>query len=282
MTLVASVPRRLPRPLPGVFWVTVVAFGLHLARDRRPVPRDDQRRALDRGGRGEGARGIGTDRCRPLSVGRLAQTGLGCLVRAGRLRLVARGMEQPGHGRGSGVHGRTRRLRDRTRCCCPRGPGLSVRSPGVATGTPDHRRCVLRHGAGSRSTCRTVLRTCGASVPSLPAKPAARPRQPGVLRRSAASRPLAAHRMDRGIRRAGAPAAVPSQRPDPTPDGSGPGRRLCVRAPGSRGRSVRAPQRVSSGPARSRPGCGSLRPPRSALLVSRSRGPGRSGVGRAR
>ena len=28
MTLVASAPRRVPRPLPGLFWVTVVAFGL--------------------------------------------------------------------------------------------------------------------------------------------------------------------------------------------------------------------------------------------------------------
>ena len=266
MTLVASAPRpyaaAASRPVLGDRRRVQSRFPRHRPRE----PWGDVCRPVARGGRGEIGRRSGAHRGRPLPLVRQAPTGLRGAVRAGRLRVVTGGVEQPGNGRRSGIHDRTRRSCPRAGRRRPCGYGVPTRSRVVEIGTPDRRRGVRRHASRPRSTFGAGFRACGSRVPSVPVKPSAGRRRPAVLRRSEQPGPLASRGMDDGFCRSGWAAVVAVERPDLAPDGSGPGRRLGVCLPGSRGRRS-ASHPASSSPARSRPGSRSPRPLRSAPLV---------------
>ena len=186
MTLVASVPRRLPRPLTAVFWVTVIAFGLLSLAIAIRYPGTTYAGRSVEAAVAKLLAGSALDRGRPLPLG-------------------SDGADRP-QGRCSGWPHSPGRSRNGT--TLPRAWGRCSRSDSSATrshppssptrswpirlgrlASPLERLTIVvayrRHGACPRSTCGAFLRTCGASLPSMPAKLAARPRQPGVLRRSA-------------------------------------------------------------------------------------------------
>ena len=157
------------------------------SRSRSPSqhPGDDQRRALGRGGRGEVARGIGTDRCRPLPLVRLAQTGL--RAPCSGWPPVAWSLEE-WNNPATGV-----------------GAAFTIGLVGYAIAPAVVAHAVLAYPFGrlaSRLERLTVVvayvdtvlvlgllpalffAPAAHRVPSVPAKPAARRRQPGALRRS--------------------------------------------------------------------------------------------------
>ena len=168
MTLVAPAPSRMPRPLPGLFWVTVVAFGLvSLAIALANPGTTFAGRSLEAAAAKTGC-GSGPDRGGPLPLVRPAPTGLRGAVRAGRMRVVPRGVEHSGNGRRRGFHDRTRRSCARAGCRRPRGHGVPARSRVVEIGTHDRRRGVRRHASRPRSTSGAGFRARGSRVPSCP------------------------------------------------------------------------------------------------------------------
>ena len=169
----------------------------------------------------------------------------------------------PATGIGSGVHDRTRRTCACTGCRCLRGPGIPTRPPGIATERLTVVGGLCRLAARPWPLPTLVFAPRRTRVPSVPAQPAAGQRQSGALRRSGTSGRLAPHRMDHRVRGPGCAPAGCIDPPDRTPDGSGPGRRVCVCPPRSRDRrserrTGRLRDRLADALAVVRPGRGAL------------------------
>ena len=169
MTLVASVPRHVPRPLLAVFWVAVIGFFLMSLAIAVQFP-----------GTTSTGRSVEAAAAKLLAGSALIGAGL----------YVSFGQRRPTSGALFGLAALAWSLEEWNNPATGVGAAFTLGLVGYAIapavvahavlaypfgrlGSRTERLTIVvgvrRHGACSRSSCGAVLRTCGAPVPSLPA-----------------------------------------------------------------------------------------------------------------